>query len=228
MAPKYKVVKALALDGNGVVYRRKREVVDALSEALASQGLIFSKAELRSLYLRLQERAFTGELSYKDMIEELHRQLGFSSQLLPTFLDQLIQKFSAEIEIDPELPRVLQELRSRGIRVGMLTNSIHPVHVKVEWLRRVGVSELFDLIVSSVEEGCKKPSSELFQRFANRIGFPSQDIAFVGHDVEEIEGAGRAGFLAVALGCPKARADFHIQRIEELLVLPIWPEKKEA
>lgn len=45
MAPKLGVAKALALDGNGVVYRRKREVVDALVEALASQGLIFFKGE---------------------------------------------------------------------------------------------------------------------------------------------------------------------------------------
>jgi hypothetical protein len=41
MAGKRKVVLALALDGNGVVYRRRYEVVDAVVEALASQGLIF-------------------------------------------------------------------------------------------------------------------------------------------------------------------------------------------
>ncbi|MGB9757046.1 MAG: HAD family hydrolase [Candidatus Bipolaricaulaceae bacterium] len=228
MAPKLGMAKALALDGNGVVYRRKREVVDALVEALASQGLIFSKEKLRSVYLELQERAFTGELPYKNMVEELHRQLSLGSQLALASLDQLIQKFSADIEIYPELPSVLRELRSRGIRVGMLTNSIHPAQVKAKWLRNVGVDDLFDLIVSSVEERCKKPSRELFQRFSARIGFPPQNIAFVGHEIEEIEGAKKAGFIAIALGCPEARADFHIQRLEELLRLPIWPEEKEA
>lgn len=164
------------------------------------------------------------------MVEELHRQLGLGSQLTLASLNQLIQKFSAEIEIDPELPSVLRELRFRGIRVGMLTNSVHPAQVKAKWLRNAGVDDLFDLIVSSVEERCKKPSSELFQRFSDRIGFPPQNIAFVGHDVEEIKGAKKAGFIAIAiaLGCPNARADFHIQRLGELLKLPIWPEKKEA
>jgi len=228
MVRKRKVVLALALDGNGVVYRRRHEVVDAVLEALASQGLIFSKEEARSLYLALQARTFRGEFSYADMVDELHRQLGIGSRLSTAKLDQLIQKFSAEIEIDPELPQVLRELRSRGIRVGMLTNSIHPAKVKMDWLRKAGVSDLFDLIVSSVEERCQKPSPELFHRFAARVALPPERLAFVGHDPEEVEGAQRAGLVAIGLGCPMASADFHIRRLGELLELPIWPSKKEV
>jgi len=228
MARKRKVVLTLALDGNGVVYWRRYEVVDAVIEALASQGLIFSKEQARSLYLALQARTFRGELSYAEMVEAFHRQLGIGSHLSPAQLDQLIQKFSAEIEIDPELPHVLQELRLRGIRVGMLTNSIHSAKVKMEWLKKAGVSDLFDLIVSSVEEGCQKPSPELFQRFAARVALPPERLAFVGHDPEEVEGAKKAGFVAIGLGCPMASADFHIRKLGELLELPIWPNKKEA
>lgn len=41
MQKKRRLVWALALDGHGVVYRRKREVVDAVVETLAEEGLIF-------------------------------------------------------------------------------------------------------------------------------------------------------------------------------------------
>lgn len=228
MVGEHKVVLALALDGNGVVYRRRRDVVDALVEALASQGLIFSKEQARSHYLALQARTFKGELSYAEMVDALHRQLGIGSRLSTAQLDQLIQKFSAEIEIDPELPHVLQELRLRGIRVGMLTNSIHSAKVKIEWLRKAGVSHLFDLVVSSVEERCQKPSPELFQRFAARVAVPPERLAFVGHDPEEVEGAKKAGLVTIGLGCPMACADFYIRRLGELLELPIWPNRKEA
>lgn len=228
MQKKRRLVWALALDGHGVVYRRKREVVDALVEALAEEGLIFSKEEARSLYLQLQEQTFAGVLSYEGMVKELHYQLGLGSRVSPAHLDQLIQKFSAEIQVDPDLSRTLREIRSRGVRVGMLTNSIHPAKVKTQWLKTAGVDDLFDLLLSSVEEHCKKPSPEFFQRFAMRLALPSEHVAFLGHDQEEIEGAREAGLVAIALACPLAPADFHIQRFRELIELPIWPEKKEA
>lgn len=228
MRKKRGLVWALALDGHGVVYRRKREVVDALVEALAEEGLIFSKEEARSLYLRLQEQTFAGVLSYEGMIKELHRQLGLGSRVSPAYLDQLIQRFSAEIQVDPDLPRTLREIRSRGVRVGMITNSIHPAKVKAQWLRTAGVGDLFDLLLSSVEEHCKKPSPEFFQRFAMRLALPPEHVAFLGHDQEEIEGAREAGLVTVALACSLAPADFHIRRFGELLELPIWPEKREV
>ena len=228
MEGKRRVVQALALDGHGVVYRRKREVVDALMEALAEQGLIFSKEPARSLYLTLQEQTFAGALSYQGMVHELHHQLGLGSRISPAYLDQLIQRFSAEIEVDPDLPHTLRELRLRGVRVGMITNSIHPAKVKAQWLKTAGVADLFDLLLSSVEEGCKKPSPEFFHRFAARMTLPPGGVAFLGHDPEEIRGAREAGLVTVALTCPVAPADFHIRQFRELLELPIWPEKRQA
>ncbi len=220
-------VHALALDGHGVIYRRKREVVDAVVEALASQGLIFSQEDGRSLYLALQDRAFAGDLSYAEMVRELHRQLGLGPRFSPHSLDHLIQTFSAEIDVDPDLTHTLGELRSRGVRIGMITNSIHSAQVKERWLKKAGVDKLFDLVVSSVEERCRKPDPEPFRRFAHRVGLSPQGVAFVGHDLQEILGAKKAGFVSIALGCPEAPADFHIRRLGELLELPIWPGKKE-
>lgn len=228
MWKKRRLVWALALDGHGVVYHRKREVVDALVEALAEKGLIFSKEEARSLYLELQEQTFAGVLSYTQMVHELHRRLGLGSRVSPAYLDQLIQGFSAEIQVDPDLPRTLREIRSRGVRVGMITNSIHSAKVKIQWLRTAGVDDLFDLLLSSVEERCKKPSPEFFRRFAMHLALPPDHVAFLGHDRNEIEGAREAGLVTVALACPLASADFYIRRLGELLELPIWPEKKEV
>lgn len=223
-----RLILAVALDGHGVIYHRRREVVDALVEALYNQSLIFSKKEARFTYLALQEKAFAGQLSYEEMLRELHRELRLGSRLSLEQLHELIQRFSAEIEVDPELPSTLRELRSRGVRIGMLTNSIHPAHIKEEWLRKVGVDKLFDLVLSSVDERCKKPAPEFFHRFALRLGLSPEAVAFVGHDPQEIEGASNAGLLPIALNCPESRAGFHIRRLGELLMLPIWPGKKEV
>lgn len=222
------MVNALALDGYGVVYYRKQEVVDAVVKALKTQGLVFSEQQAKAAYLALQERTFAGEFSYEAMVRELHRQLRLGSRATPAELHELIQKLSAEIQIAPDLPHVVCMLRERGVRVGMLTNSIHPAAVKEAWLRKAGIAHLFDLIVSSVEEHCKKPSPEIFQRFVERLRLRPDQVAFVGHDAQEIAGARLAGLVTVALACSPAPADFHIGRFRELLNLPIWPGKKEV
>ncbi len=221
-------VWAVGLDGHGVVYHRRREVVDTLVEALEKQKLIFSKEKARFIYLALQNKTFAGDISYERMLQELHHELRLSPRFSLAQLHQLIQSISAEIEIDPDLSRTLNELRSRGVKIGMITNSIHPAKVKEEWLRRAGVHHLFDLVLSSVEERCKKPEPELFRRFALRLALPPEAVAFVGHDAQEVKGAKEAGFITISLSCLEAPADFHIQRLEELLALPIWPDKKEA
>jgi len=220
------LVRALAMDGHGVVYRRQREVVDSLVEALSNRGLIFSKEEAKRVYLALQERTFAGELSYEEMVAKLHHQLRLGDSITPFELHELIQKFSAEIEIDPALPFVVNTLRARGIQIGMLTNSIHPAAIKETWLRKAGI--VFDLIISSVEEGCKKPSTEIYRRFVTRLRLSPEQVAFLGHDAREINGARTAGLVTIALACPQAQADFHIHSLRELLELPIWPTEKEV
>lgn len=228
MEDKGQAVRALALDGHGVVYRRKREVVDALVETLENEGFIFSREEARLIYVALQNQTFSGELSYEEMVEKLYQELKLSPRLSLDQLHQLIQGLSAEIEIDPELSHTLLELRSRGVRIGMITNSIHPAKVKEGWLKQAGVLHLFDLVLSSVEERCKKPAPELFFRFALRLNVRPEAVAFVGHDAQEIGGAKEAGLITISLACVEAPADFHIWRIGELLRLPIWPEEKGA
>jgi putative hydrolase of the HAD superfamily len=142
----------------------------------------------------------------------------------------LVQEFSADIVVDPDLPSTLAELRARGVTVGMVTNSVHPAAVKRRWLEQAGIGHLFDLIVSSVDEGCRKPSPEIFRRFAAKVSLQPERTVFVGHDVAEVEGAKEAGMITVCLRCSCLQADYRVQRMAEVVALPIWPPpaRKEA
>ncbi len=216
--------QAVALDGHGVVYSRRREVADALADSLHTLGkLRLSPSEAKSLYLSLQERAFAGEITYDVMLAELACRLGLLPSDGASRLHAWIQSFSADIVVDPDLPPVLADLRSRGVTVGMVTNSVHPAHVKQQWLDQVGIAHLFDLIVSSVDERCQKPNPEIFRRFMAKVSLPPERTVFVGHDVGEVEGAKKAGMITICLRCTSSHADFEIRRLTELAALGVWP-----
>ena len=227
------IARALALDGHGVVYHRNREVPEAVVEALQEMGkLRVPKETALAHYLELQERAFAGEFSYRDMLTELAKAVGWAGPEAAEEIHRLIQQFSADIAVDPDLVTVLSKLRARGVKIAMLTNSIHPAETKRNWLRKQGVDALFDLIYSSVEAGYKKPAPEIFSAFARTIQLPPGEVVFVGHDSKEVQGAKRAGMTTVCLRCRCAEADFVCGRLREILQLPVWPpdelEKKEG
>ncbi len=221
--------EALTLDGHGVVYHREREVPEAVAEHIVAEFSPSSSSdEVRSIYESLQEEAFSEAITYEEMLHRFCRRLGPRLAGKEEYVDSLIQRYSAAIVLDPDLKPVLAELRRRGVVVGMITNSINRAGTKLGWLEKNGVAELFDVIVSSVDEGCRKPDPEIYLRFGRRTGIPPSRTVFVGHDTREVEGAKRAGMITVCLRCDSSETDYAITRLKELIELPIWPKGKEV
>ena len=221
--------QALTLDGHGVVYYRAVEVPDVVSERLVREwGLSLSPAKVRDLYLSLQEEAFAETLPYEEMLHRFCQHIGGPALGKEDYVDSLIEHYSAAIKLDPDLKSVLEDLRYRGVLIGMITNSIHAATSKSEWLESNGVHELFDVIVSSVDEKCRKPDPEIYRRFCKKTSIPIERAVFVGHDSREVKGAKKAGMITVCLRCVCRDADYEIRRFREILDLPIWPMVKEG
>jgi len=221
--------QALTLDGHGVVYYREQEVPDAVSAHLIKRfSLSLDLESVVSIYNALQEEAFSHEITYREMLHRFCEALGPRLNGKESYVDSLIQRYSAAIVLDPDLKSLLSELRRRGVVVGMITNSINPAGTKLTWLESNGVAELFDIIVSSVDEGCQKPDPEIYWRFVRKTGIPPARTVFVGHDVKEVEGAKRAGMITVCLRCNSPEADHVVTRLGDVIGLSIWPKEKEV
>jgi FMN phosphatase YigB (HAD superfamily) len=93
-------------------------------------------------------------------------------------------------DLYPDAQPCLQELRSRGYRIGVAGNAV-----------RSGYSSLTldaDFVASSEEWGVEKPSPKFFARVVEACGCPAEQIAYVGDRVEnDILPAREAGMLAV-------------------------------
>jgi putative hydrolase of the HAD superfamily len=101
--------------------------------------------------------------------------------------------------IDPDAPAVLSGLRERGIRVGVLSNTLWSRDHHEEIFERDGVLELFDGAVYSSEIPWTKPHPEAFLAAMTAVGVdePARCV-FVGDRLfDDVWGAQNAGMRAV-------------------------------
>lgn len=100
------------------------------------------------------------------------------------------------IQLFPEAQAVLTSLRSRGFRLGVCSNLATPY---VEPAKRL-LSPLVDVAIWSCEVGFAKPSREIYEIAARKLGLAKSDILMVGDThLADVVGAEAAGLNAQLL-----------------------------
>jgi putative hydrolase of the HAD superfamily len=69
----------------------------------------------------------------------------------------------AELQELPYLDEVLTELKRRGYKLGIITNTVtsSEEHVRMA-LRKIDIEKYFEIVVTSVDVGCNKPDERIF------------------------------------------------------------------
>jgi putative hydrolase of the HAD superfamily len=138
----------------------------------------------------------------------------------------------------PGARTLLQELRSRGFGIGIITNG-RSVAQRAK-IRHTGLDTLVDEIWISEEQGVQKPSPAIFQRASTRFGLAPERCWFVGDNpMADIRGAHACGWHTV--WCDHGRAwpdhvpcvaDWQVATVDDIdpdqldpdLLLPDWRE----
>ncbi len=82
----------------------------------------------------------------------------------------------------------LRELKARGIRTALCTDMM--TRVQYRKIRKLGMSEYIDCIVTSEEARCEKPNAVLFQMTLDKLGVLTQEAVFIGDNRErDVQGA---------------------------------------
>ncbi len=93
---------------------------------------------------------------------------------------------------------VLAELKSMGIRKGIVSNFAFPSSTISRELQRQGLLQHFDCIVSSADYGLRKPAKALFEVALLRAGCKAENTWYVGDAFEtDVLGALGAGMVGV-------------------------------
>jgi putative hydrolase of the HAD superfamily len=119
--------------------------------------------------------------------------------------DEMAFLFDLEYSFNqPVLDRVAS-LRTEGYRTALLTNSVREFRPTLE--RQVDMG-LFDVVVDSSFEGCRKPEPAIYERTSERLGVAPERIVFLDDFGPNIAGARKAGWTAIHVTDPvQALAD---------------------
>jgi len=118
----------------------------------------------------------------------------------------------------PGVKLALAKLHAAGVVMAVLSDSEYPATVLAERLQRLGVGEFFKAVVSSIDLERIKPDPVCYLTALEAMGLSADQVAFVGHDAEELAGAAGVGMSTIAFNYdPHAKADVFIARFEELL-----------
>ena len=141
------------------------------------------------------------------------------------FLSSYYQAWDPHTITDPDAAPLLRELRRRGIKVGVLSNTMWPRQVHEQIFTRDQILELIDGAVYTSEIPWVKPHPEAFRAAMRAIGMTTPaDCVFVGdRPYADVHGAKSVGMRAVLVpnsdvpGFEAAEPDAVISRLSELL-----------
>ena len=120
-----------------------------------------------------------------------------SSEALEAGLRSVESEISS-ISVYPGVLSLLNFLKRRGLRLGLVSNLSSPHKLPLSTL---GLAELFDQVVLSCEEGIVKPDPEIYRRATSRIGVAPERTLFVGDSgPNDVEAPRALGMFTVGIG----------------------------
>ena len=179
------VLRAHGHETDAETVRAKLPVISDRFTQAAEGGELWSTSPERS-------REFWDSI-YRLLLEEMGLPFGddLALALYRTFTD--LSNYRAF----PEAVAVLEELRGRGLKLGVVSNF-------EEWLERLlvslDISRFFDVQVISGIEGYEKPDTRLFKLALERVGEEPATSVYVGDNPYfDIEPARSIGMFAVLI-----------------------------
>lgn len=176
-----------------------------MSEMYSSLGAHYSPAELKKKYLLICGQAaeeiqaegmrsygeeFLGEPDLTTVFQELFRQkdISCSREKAAVFAGFFRMLSREKLKLYEGAKETLVRLRSGGKRVYLLSNAQSDfTRPEIELL---GLTDCFDGILISSEEGCRKPSPVFYRRLIERFDLSPENCLMMGNDMNtDIRGA---------------------------------------
>ena len=195
-------ISAIAFDLDGTLYPNYSLYIRLIPFLLKEQKYLRAFGKARD---RLRQRAADRKSNAEDPGEgEFYQR---QAQIMGTILKKdpavLIEKTERiiyrgweplfrKVKLFPHVKETLLALREKGIKLGLLSD--FPPEVKIDHL---GLSGLWDTMLCSEKIGQLKPHPKAFLELARTMGFPPQNILYVGNSFSyDVEGAQNAGMKA--------------------------------
>jgi len=238
-------VRAVLFDlGNTLVaYYDGAEFPQVLRECLerCADVLGWPKAAARDEALFARAMALNAEspdYAVRPLDRRLNELFGLHGSVhastLPLLCEAFLKPIFERARLDPEALSVLQSLRERDIKVGIVSNSPWGSSATLwrQELSRHGLLESVDAVVFCGDVGWRKPNPAPFNRALELLQVAPHDALFVGDDARwdlvGAQGAGLRPVLLRPLSAAPVDGAISIHRLSDVLDLVDPPIDREA
>lgn len=191
--------RAVLFDFDDTLAHRPAAFLAAMKEMMVPRFPHIDEEELDRRARQMLEENRGGYVDYPAYFERffnLWRWEGVPSST--ALFHEFLGCFANHTTLFSETVPLLQELRRRGYRLGLVTNGNATLqNRKVD---AVGLRPLLDLVTACGDEGVQKPHPEPFLRTAARLCVAPENCIFVGdYEPTDLRGAAAAGMQPVCI-----------------------------
>jgi len=117
-------------------------------------------------------------------------------------------------EINEEMVELVRDLRTAGLRTGLLTNNAR--ELRDRWWGLLPYDELFDDVVDSHQVGMRKPNLAIYRLALERLGATAARTAFLDDIASNVAAAQTAGMVGVLVEDGGEAAIAHVRELAGL------------
>lgn len=190
------MIKAVLFDLDGTLLNRDasvRKFINEQYERLVESVGHISKNDYIARFIELDARGYVWkDTVYQQMVKEFEITKIHCEDLLKDY----IEEFKYSCVPFPNLIEMLDELKSKSLKLGMITNG--QGKFQMDNIKALGIDQYFDTILVSEWEGLKKPDSRIFEKALQRLNLPACQAMFIGdHPENDVKASMQMGMVGV-------------------------------
>jgi putative hydrolase of the HAD superfamily len=116
-------------------------------------------------------------------------------------VEEILRNYYQEVfsvrKVFPDVLATLQDLQSRGFRMGIISNTTNPPFMKDYERVKMGLDPFFEFSIYSSDVPYRKPHPSIFELAVNYLKLEPKEILFVGDSpLQDISGPQKVGMQA--------------------------------
>jgi len=191
-----------------------------LTDELQRHNVDISYEELVEKWEAQLVDVYRGQADYWERFEKLLLAYGLSKNETGQFAQKARDKgkqVQLERKVFDGVSETLANLKSAQLKLAALSDTENSAVKVREILMSLEIDQYVDAVITSVDVGYIKPEKPAYQAAADALGIQLSRCGFVGHDLDELNGAKSAGMFVIAFNSNhETKADVCIKHFPEL------------
>jgi len=162
-----------------------------------------------------KETAFVHMATGSDSVKHIFRKTDYFEQAEAYRMQMNYSPFIRDMIIEPGLKPLLNQLKTE-YRLGVATNRSNTIQ---EVLERNELTNLFEIVVSSLDVRHPKPHPESLFKILDFFGLPSEQAAYIGDSIVDYETARAAKVPFIAFRNDGLQTPYRVDSMGEIVAV---------